>query len=320
MGSDGIPTTALRAYHSAAHRELTLDAKCGLSWPLLAAIGRVESDHGRFGGALLHTDGVSTPRIIGIALNGHGTARILDTDHGRLDADTVFDRAVGPMQFIPSTWVGSGVDGNGDGVIDPFNIFDAAAASAHYLCVAGGNMRTLAGQTRAVRAYNDSDAYVALVLRLERVYALGVPGLTVPIPPTGPAVPTRRATVPPANPGPPLGAGSTSLKKPTPSRSGATSHRASPSLSSTAVTLPTATSPSTTTPDPSGTSCPTASASASASDSPSTRSSDSPSGPTPNPPGPPIDSTRAGKATSSSSAGTGASTSSSTSLETSPSC
>ena len=46
------------------------------------------------------------------------------------------------MQFIPSTWALYGADGNGDGVADPFNIFDAAAAAAHYLCRAGGNLQT----------------------------------------------------------------------------------------------------------------------------------------------------------------------------------
>lgn len=149
LASDGIPTTALQAYKAAAQRERTVSPACGLTWPLLAGIGRVESDHGRFAGAVLHTDGVSTPHIIGIPLNGNGTARITDTDHGRLDGDLAFDRAVGPMQFIPSTWAGYGVDGNGDGAIDPFNLFDAAAAAAHYLCVAGGDLTTLAGQVRA---------------------------------------------------------------------------------------------------------------------------------------------------------------------------
>src|SRR5437764_60980 len=83
-----------------------------------------------FAGAVLHSDGLSTPRVIGIALNGNGTALIRDTDGGRLDGDTVYDRAVGPMQFIPSTWAGWSVDANGDGRADPFNIFDAAAAAA----------------------------------------------------------------------------------------------------------------------------------------------------------------------------------------------
>jgi len=212
LASDGIPATALHAYQAAAERERAVDPSCGLSWPLLAGIGRVESDHGRFAGAVLHTDGVSIPHVIGIPLDGNGTSRILDTDHGRLDGDTVYDRAVGSMQFIPSTWAGYGVDGNGDHVVDPFNIFDAAAAAAHYLCAAGGDLTTLAGQQRAVRAYNDSDAYIALVLRLEAVYAAGVPGLTVPILPNlpgdqgAPPPPRLPGPRPPAvNPGPPLG-------------------------------------------------------------------------------------------------------------------
>jgi membrane-bound lytic murein transglycosylase B len=130
LAASGIPVTALLAYQQAARREAQLDPACGLSWPLLAGIGRVESDHGRFAGATLHSDGLSTPPVIGIPLNGHGTALIRDTDHGRLDGDTVYDHAVGPMQFIPSTWASWGVDANHDGVKDPFNIFDAAAAAA----------------------------------------------------------------------------------------------------------------------------------------------------------------------------------------------
>ncbi|MDP9093578.1 MAG: lytic transglycosylase domain-containing protein, partial [Actinomycetota bacterium] len=191
LAADGIPTTALLAYQQAANEEQLVNPGCGLSWPLLAGIGRVESDHARFGGATLYTDGVSLPKIIGIALNGHGTALILDTDHGVLDGDTVYDHAVGPMQFIPSTWAQYGVDGNHDGTIDPFNIYDAALTAARYLCAAGGNLTTLAGQTTAVLTYNHSDAYVALVLSVEAVYAQGVPGLTVPVlPPTAPQRPT----------------------------------------------------------------------------------------------------------------------------------
>ena len=202
LASDGIPATALLAYQQAAARESAADPACGSSWPLLAAIGRVESDHGRFAGAILHTDGLSTPRVIGPALDGVGTALIRDTDHGRLDGDRVYDHAVGPMQFIPSTWVSYGVDVTGSGTADPFNIFDATAAAAHYLCDAGGTLTTLDGQRRAVLAYNQSDAYVRLVLSLEAVYARGVPGLTVPVLPVNP-VPVRPPAVPPVNPGPP---------------------------------------------------------------------------------------------------------------------
>jgi membrane-bound lytic murein transglycosylase B len=202
LASDGIPTTALDAYRRAARRSVTRDPHCHLPWPLLAAIGRIESDHGRFAGAVLRTDGTSSTKVIGIALNGVGTALIRDTDRGLLDGDSVFDRAVGPMQFIPSTWVHYAVDGNGDHRADPFNVYDAAAAAAHYLCVAGGNLATSAGQIRAVLAYNHSSAYLAAVLNLESTYADGVRGVTVPTPPTV-APPRTLPRIRPVDPGRP---------------------------------------------------------------------------------------------------------------------
>ena len=148
LAANGIPTVALNAYRVAAARLANADPGCGIDWALLAGIGREESDHGQFAGAVLHADGVSTPRIIGIPLNGHGTALIRDTDHGALDGDTVYDHAVGPMQFIPSTWALYGTDANGDGVADPFNINDAALTAARYLCAAGGDLRTPRGPGR----------------------------------------------------------------------------------------------------------------------------------------------------------------------------
>ena len=209
LAASGIPITALQAYRQAAAREAKRRPSCGLTWPLLGGIGRVESNHGRFAGAILHSDGLSTPPVIGIPLNGNGTALIMDTDHGRLDGDTVYDRAVGPMQFIPSTWAGWGVDANHDGVADPFNLFDAAAAAADYLCAAGRNLRTYAGEVQAVRSYNNSDAYISLVLGVERVYAGGV-GITVPIVPTNPdpgttKPPKHHPHLPPVDPGHPPG-------------------------------------------------------------------------------------------------------------------
>ncbi|PZS32113.1 MAG: hypothetical protein DLM58_10390, partial [Pseudonocardiales bacterium] len=150
LASDGIPSTALLAYERAAAREHLLHPACGLPWPLLAGIGRAESDHGRFAGAVLHIDGISTPRVIGIPLDGNGTARISDTDGGRLDGDRVYDRAVGPMQFIPSTWAGYGVDANGDGVKDPYNPVDAIFGAARYLHAAGASQNL----RQAIFAYN----------------------------------------------------------------------------------------------------------------------------------------------------------------------
>jgi hypothetical protein len=154
---------------------------------------------------VLHSSGVSTPRIIGIPLNGHGTALILDTDRGRVDGDTVYDRAVGPMQFIPSTWAAYGVDATGDGVADPFNINDAALTSARYLCAAGGNLHTQAGQVAAVLAYNYSDQYLAQVLALADAYRRGIPVSGVPVGNITGALPPVNsvAAVPPVNPGAP---------------------------------------------------------------------------------------------------------------------
>lgn len=198
LASDGIPVVASLAYKHAADLANQRTVNCAIPWTLLAAIGRLESDHGRFAGSVLLADGLSTPRIIGIALNGVGTGLVLDTDHGVLDGDPVYDHAVGPMQFIPSTWAQYATDGNGDGVADPFNIYDAAAAAGKYLCNAGTDLRTRAGKIRAVLTYNHSDSYVASVLALEATYA-GTPIIAEPAPPT----PILSAPLPPVNPGVP---------------------------------------------------------------------------------------------------------------------
>ncbi len=205
MTDSGIPAVALNAYRVAAARVDNDDPGCGIDWALLAGIGREESDHGQFAGAVLHADGVSTPRIIGIPLNGHGTALIPDTDHGRLDGDTVYDHAVGPMQFIPSTWAIYGADANGDGVADVFNINDAALAAARYLCDAGGNLRTHAGQVAAILSYNESDQYLAQVLALADAYRRGIPVTGIPVGNiTGALAPVNSGgTPPPVNPGAP---------------------------------------------------------------------------------------------------------------------
>ena len=184
---------------------------CGIDWSLLAGIGRVESNHGRFGGAVLNAGGTSTPPIIGPALNGGQFAYIGDTDHGAFDGDARYDHAVGPMQFIPSTWRSYGIDADGNGVADALNINDAALAAAHYLCGAGADLRTAAGQRRAVLAYNHSDSYVAEVLALAAAYGSGIPVSDLPLSGnlTG-AVPDPSGDyAAPAAPGPAIGAADT---------------------------------------------------------------------------------------------------------------
>ncbi len=172
--TNGIPAAALAAYQRAAQVIDSADPSCNIEWPLVAAIGRVESNHGTYGGNRLTSEGVSTPGIIGIPLDGsNGTAKISDTDAGQYDGDKTYDRAVGPMQFIPSTWSVVGVDGDSDGKRNPQDIDDAALATAVYLCSGDENLGTRAGQEAAVHRYNHSDEYVKLVLSIMDAYAAG---------------------------------------------------------------------------------------------------------------------------------------------------
>lgn len=220
LAGNGIPHVALNAYRVAAARMASADPGCGIPWYLLAGIGRVESDHGRFGGAVLHSDGVSTPAIIGPALDGKHYDFIPAPANGlALDGDAKYAHALGPMQFIPSTWAGYGTDANGDGKADIFNINDAALGAGRYLCAAGGNLRDRAGQTRAVLAYNHSAQYVAQVLALADAYHRGVPISGIPTGITKGKLPKVAHTgyIPPANPGAPTAvAPKKPVKKPTP--------------------------------------------------------------------------------------------------------
>ncbi|WFE42476.1 lytic murein transglycosylase [Micromonospora sp. WMMD998] len=156
----GIPATALQAY---GYAELVLaqtHRSCQLSWTTLAAIGFVESRHGTAGGATLRPDGLTSKEILGARLDGQGgRSRILDTDQGQLDGDKTFDRALGPMQFIPSTWQEIGADADNDGVKNPHDIDDAALAAGEYLCKAGRNMTIPGDWWGAILSYNDVRRY-----------------------------------------------------------------------------------------------------------------------------------------------------------------
>ena len=178
----GISDRAFLAYASA---DLTIEANqpaCGLGWNTLAAIGTVESANGTYGGATVLANGYTSKPIIGVPLHGGkfggGTvAAIPDTDHGKLDGDARWDRAVGPLQFLPSTWAKWGADGNGDGVARPDQIDDAALAAARYLC-ASGTMTNAAGWRAAVFSYNQSNAYVNEVAGIANRYAADVSRLS----------------------------------------------------------------------------------------------------------------------------------------------
>jgi hypothetical protein len=144
---NGIPASALAAYQRAAAILNQADPACNLDWSLVAGIGRVESDHGRYGGNALDEQGKAQPGIYGLPLDGSGdTARI---------------------------WSMAGVDADQDGVKDPQDIDDAATASAVYLCAGSDDLATDAGKRAAVYRYNHSNEYVELVLSIAATYAGG---------------------------------------------------------------------------------------------------------------------------------------------------
>ena len=147
------------------------DAACHIDWALWSAIGRVESNHARFGGNQLDSTGVVQPSISGIVLDGtNGTAQIMDTDRGRLDRDTVYGRPVGPMQFIPSTWRVAGVDAHGDGVKNPRAMADAAMSTGIYLFSGPGDLSRPSDLRAAIMRYNSSDSYASTVISIADTY------------------------------------------------------------------------------------------------------------------------------------------------------
>jgi hypothetical protein len=156
-----IPAVSLQAY---GYAELVLTRTrptCKLSWTTLAGIAKIESNHGRASNARLNPDGKSMPSIIGAPLDGQGGRQaIADTDSGQLDTDRTWDRAVGPMQFIPSTWRLYAVDADTDGTADINDVDDAALAAANYLCANNRDLSTPAGWMAAIGAYNAVNVYI----------------------------------------------------------------------------------------------------------------------------------------------------------------
>jgi membrane-bound lytic murein transglycosylase B len=171
-GSTGVPARALFAYGNAELVLRSTDPNCHVSWATLAGIGRVESNHGQYGGASLGDDGRPSKPIVGVPLDGSaGVRAVPDSDGGAFDGDPGVDRAVGPMQFIPSTWHKWASDGNLDGRADPQQIDDAALAAARYLCAGNRDLATAAGWWAAVFSYNNSVPYGQKVFGLADSYA-----------------------------------------------------------------------------------------------------------------------------------------------------
>src|ERR1700744_609208 len=188
-GALGIPGMALNAYRNAERMMATADPGCGISWNLLAGIGRIESGHAN--GGATDARGTAIRPIYGPTLDGTlpgNEVVIQSTSAGRVG----YARAMGPMQFLPGTWAHYASDGDGDGMADPQNLYDATLAAARYLCSGGQDLGDPSQGMAAMLGYNNSMPYAQNVLGWAAAYAAGVvrvdlPPLPGPPPPLGDA-------------------------------------------------------------------------------------------------------------------------------------
>ncbi len=162
--SPGIPQVALAAYQRAEAAMAISTPGCGLTWSMLAGIGKMESNHAE--GGRVDAAGTAIVPIFGPWLDGSsGTAAIPAS--GAPTETAAWERAVGPMQFLPATWA---VYGDGG---DPQNIDDAALAAGRLLCAGGANLAAPGGLAAALYHYNPSSAYVEAVMVWARTYDAG---------------------------------------------------------------------------------------------------------------------------------------------------
>jgi hypothetical protein len=181
-GPLGLPGVVLDAYKHAEQVLAAQQPNCHLPWWLLAGIGKIESGQAENGE--VDAAGNTLRPILGPELNGqHGYAALPAILGGKWTGDPVWQRAVGPMQFLPSTWLEWGGGGN------PNNVYDADIAAGKYLCAGGRDLSVPAQQAAAVFSYNHSDSYVQIVLIWANAYRNGVTILPeIPVPPQGPVL------------------------------------------------------------------------------------------------------------------------------------
>jgi membrane-bound lytic murein transglycosylase B len=188
-GTLRIPAMALSAYRNAERMMAGASPGCGISWNLLAGIGRIESMHAN--GGATDSSGTAVRPIYGPTLDGTLPGNEVIVQNRSTDRVT-YARAMGPMQFLPGTWARYASDGDGDGKADVQNLFDSTLAAARYLCSGGLNLRDASQVMTSILRYNNSVAYARNVLGWAAAYATGVvpvdlPPITGPVPPIGDA-------------------------------------------------------------------------------------------------------------------------------------
>ena len=171
-----VPGRALAAYQRAAVVMEEAAPDCHLTAPLLAAIGKVESDHGRLGAWKLGPRARMFPALIGtpVARPSRHLPPLPDTDGGTWDHDPDADHPLGPLQLLPSLWQRIAVDGDGDGLRSPYDLDDAALALGVALCNKHADLADWQDRRAALRTQNDRPRYVHEVEAFRRAYAAPV--------------------------------------------------------------------------------------------------------------------------------------------------
>lgn len=166
----GIPQIVLAAYRNAELAMAQSDPGCHLPWNLLAGIGKIESQHAN--GGQTDAAGNTVRKIEGPALDGTLPGNeVISTKDAK--GKVVYTKAVGPMQFLPTTWKAYQADGNGDGIADPHNVYDAALGAGKYLCSGGMDLKDPTQELRAILRYNNSVKYANDVRRWSNAYRTG---------------------------------------------------------------------------------------------------------------------------------------------------
>lgn len=243
------PAGTPQAVLAAAYRKAVSRAArgCHLQVAHLAAIGQVES--GSIGGRSVTADHRVTPAIYGPLLDGGPFAVVHDSDRGAVDGAADYDRAVGPLQFLPGSWSWAGRDGDGDGRRDPQNVFDAALATADYLCLGGRDLARAGDLRSAVLSYNQSGAYHSAVVEWVSYFQRhGLAALVTVAFRVGSGGRASAMTVATPDPSPPASAPSTTAAKPSQTGSGAATVSAGTATPTATTTAPPAATPTTPTP------------------------------------------------------------------------
>ncbi len=146
-GPAAIPELVYYAYR-AAEMQMAVDSpECGMPWHLLAALGRLASQHADGG----RTDILGTLTTPVVAPTG----------------------ALGPMLLPAAAWEQHRADGNADGNADAQNVFDATLAASAWMCADGARLREPDGEARAVALFNGSPEFLANVREWSATYAKG---------------------------------------------------------------------------------------------------------------------------------------------------